>query len=233
MGITGELASIPHVKKLLIAVAGLLLVAGCANDPQVAAHVGDKSISVKDVDIIGKALCSERVSSGQAPATSMSAVRGSALAALIDSALDAEVARARNLPYDKTALGSSVAQLDSLIAKLPADDRDRGRELITDLLRGQMQVSTAAAGLVQQGGQQLTQDAVNKVVLQLETEQARTTKISVNPEFDSPGFGSTGDGAQSVSKAISSTARAAREIITSATPSASYVAGLPATQKCG
>jgi hypothetical protein len=223
----------PVVKRVLILVAGLLLVTGCSQDPQVAAHVGGKSISVKDVDILGKALCAERVESGQAAATSMSAVRGSALAALIDSALDAEVAKDRKLSYDKATLGSSVAQLESLVAKLPADDRDRGRELITDLLRGQMQLSTAAAGLVQQSGQQLTQDAVNQVVQQLETEQAGRTKISVNPEFDSPGFGRAGDGEQSVSLAISSTAKAARKIITSSTPSATYVGSLPAAQKCG
>ncbi len=222
----------PPVKRLLIAAAGLLLVAGCSNDPQVAARVGGTSISISDVDILGKALCAERTSSGQAPATSVSAVRGSALAALIDSTLDAEVAKQRKLPYDKTGLGNSVAQLAPLISKLPAADQDRGRELITDLLRGQMQVSTAAAGLVQQSGQQPTQETVTQVVRQLETEQAGKLEISVNPEFESPGFGKTGDGAQSVSKAVSSTARAAQSVMSNS-PSASYIAGLPAPQKCG
>jgi len=222
----------PCVKRMLIAAAGLLLVAGCANNPQTAAHVGDKEISANDVEILGKALCFERVSSGQAPPTSMSAVRGSALAALIDSAVDAEVAKTRHLPYDAVQLGTSVQRLDPLIAQLPSGDQDRARELITDLLRGQMQLSQAAVAVLQQSGQKPTQQLVTQAMQQLETSHAEQMKITINPAFTSSGIGYAGDGAQSVSRAVSTTARDALSAF-SGTPSTSYIADLPATQKCG
>lgn len=222
----------PCVKRLLLGLAALTLLAGCANDPNVAARVGGSSISVNDVDILGQALCIERVSSGQAPATSLASVRGSALAALIESALDAGVASEHQLPYDARQLGTSMQRLTPLIDQLAESDRDRATVIITDLLRGQMQLSTAAQQQLQQSGQQPTQQLVTQAIQQLEAQHAATLKITVNPEFSSPGFGVTDDGTESVSKAVSATARQARTALTS-TPSDSYVANLPAAQKCG
>lgn len=222
----------PCVKRLLLGLAALALLAGCANDPHVAARVGDSSISVDDVDILGQALCIERVSSGQAPATSLASVRGSALAALIESELDASIARERQLPYDARQLGTAMQRLTPLIGQLPAGDRDRATAIITDLLRGQMQLSTAAQEQLQLSGQQPTQQLVTEAIRQIEAQHAKTVKITVNPEFSSPGFGATDDGTESVSRAVSSTARQARSALTS-NPTGSYVDDLPAAQKCG
>jgi hypothetical protein len=223
------------VKTRLLPVAGVVLalvaLSGCDQSPLSAADVGPTTISVHDVNLMAQALCTEQTSSAggaQAP-SAVSAVNQSALAALVQSAVDAQYAAKENLDYDRLQLASQVTKLDPLIAKLPQKDQARTRELITDLFRGELQLFQQGAALVQQSGQQATQQSVQIAANKLEADFAATVKIKVNPRFNTVGSGHGADGFQSVSRSVSTTATAAQ----SATPDPAWVLSLPSSQRCG
>lgn len=225
-----------RVKRLLpVAAATLALVAlaGCSDDPQVAARVGSQSIPVSDVNVLSNALCAEQASSSGSAPTPLSAVRASALSALIESHVDAQYARADRLTYDPLTLAQEVGQLGSLVKRLPESQRAQATTLITTLLKGELQVSGAAVSALKAAGQSVTQQSEETAVRQLEAAYAKRLRIKVNPRFQSNGLGATGaDAGPSVSQAVSAQALAAQAVLRG-TSESSYAAGLPADQRCG
>lgn len=224
------------VKRRLIpaAAAALALVAlsGCDQSSLTAAHVGSESISVTDLDLLTQALCAEQLNAQGAegrPPSAVSTTSGSALTALIESAIDRQYADRHQIGYDRVSLAKQVGQLDSLISHLPAKDQDRTRELITDLFRGQIQMFQAATSQVQAAGKAPNQQLVQQEMSKIEASYAKTLDIKVNPRFDPAGPGHGGDGFQSLSQAVSTTGKNS----TSQQPDAGWVADLPAGQKCG
>lgn len=220
------------VKRLLpVAALSLVLLSGCADNPSVAARVNGQEISVGDVDVLTQALCAERSSSGQAPATSLAAVRSSALAALIDSHIDADLAAKQRLGYQPLTLARQMQQLQSLIGRLPEKDRAAATRLITDLLRGQLQLQSEVVRRLEAAGQTPNAQNVAAGVQQLEAQHGRSVAISVNPVYAYTSAGKLADGTQSVSKAVSAEATGAAALL-SGQPDAGYVGTLPADQKC-
>lgn len=220
-------------KRLLpVAALSLLVLSGCAQDPNVAARVQGQAISDHEVDVLSTALCAERSGSSGAAPTSLASVRSSALAALIDSHVDADLAKKNGLTYEPLTLAKQMQQLDTLIAKLPSGDQKLGTTLITDLLRGQLQLQQAVVRQLESSGQQPTDQNVAAGVQQLESQHVATLSVKVNPRYDFSATSASGDGSQSVSEAVSSEAKSAIGVLQGKTETA-YVAGLPAAQKCG
>lgn len=224
------------VKRRLIPAAAVALalvaLSGCDQSSLTAAHVGSESISVQDLNLVTEALCTEQLDAQGAaarPPSAVSTTSGSALSALIESAIDRQYAASHQIGYDRVSLAKQVSQLDALISHLPAKDQDRTRELITDLFRGQMQMFQAATSQVQATGKAPDQQSVQQQMSAIETSYAKTLDIKVNPRFDPIGPGHGGDGFQSLSRAVSTTGKNN----TSQQPDASWVADLPAGQKCG
>jgi hypothetical protein len=223
-----------RVKTRLLPVTGatiaLVALAGCSQSPLNAAEVGSQAISVHDVGLMAKALCTEQANSAQGGQPSaLSAVNRSALAALVQSAVDAQYAASRKLSYDPVQLATQVGRLDDLIAKLPKKDQATTRTLITDLFRGELQLFQAGLVEVRKSGQQPTQDSVQAAANKLEADYAATVKIKVNPRFDTAGATNRGDGFQSVSRGVSPMATKGL----SATADPTWVLSLPGTQRCG
>lgn len=223
------------VKTRLLPVAGVALalvaLSGCDQSPISAAHVGSTTIPVHDVTLMRQALCTEQAGSAagsQAP-SAVSAMNQSALAALVQSAVDAQYAAKEHLDYDRLQLASQITKLDPLIAKLPQKDQSRTRELITDLFRGELQLFQQGAAVVQESGQQPTQQSVQAAANKLEADYAATVKIKINPRFNTIGPGHGADGFQSVSRSVSAAATSAQ----SATPDPTWVLSLPSSQRCG
>jgi hypothetical protein len=210
--------------------AAVLLLSGCDQSPQTAARVGNQTITTDDVHLLAQALCKEQESAGSGGTSRpVSAAYDAALGSLIQSALDAQYAARHHLDYDRLSMADQLNQLGSLIDSLPAKDRARTRAIIEQLFKGQLQVFGEAVKRLQSSGVQPTQQLVQQATQALEADFAKSVKIKVNPRFDAPGPGHEGDGAHSLSRAVSSDAKAA----TAFQPDASWVAGLPATQRCG
>jgi hypothetical protein len=223
------------VKLRLLSAVGaalaLVLLSGCDQSPQTAAHVGSTTITTDDLDLMAQALCAE-ASSGQSQgqgAQPVSRVNSAALGALISSAVDAQYAAEHDLGYDRATMAQQLQQLDPLIAKLPEADQKRTKELITQLFKGQMQIFDEAVSKLRASGVQPTQELVQQAAQATETEYAKKLDIDVNPRYSAPGPGHEGDGSQSLSRAVSGNAKTAA----SENPDPGWVTGLPATQRCG
>jgi hypothetical protein len=213
------------------AALAVLAFAGCTQSPEVAARVGSETITVDDLDLMTQALCTEQETNAQAatPESAVSTVRGSALAALIQTQVDAQYAAANDLPEDGLAVAQQLERLNPLLEKVPAEDRDRTRELIRDLFQGQQQLFTAVVDKLKSGGQQPSQEVIQQAIASLEADYSKKLDIDINPRFDSAGADHQGDGFGSLSHAVSTGAKAA----TSDQPDPAWAAGLPASQKCG
>jgi hypothetical protein len=216
---------------VLAVAAALAVLSGCDQSPQTAARVGSDTISTHDVELMAQALCEEQSgATGQNPAARpVSAVNSAALGALISSAIDRQYAAEHDLNYDRVSMAQQLEQLQPLIDKLPAKDQARTHELIKELFEGQLQVFQEAVAKLRATGVQPTQALVQQAAQATEAEYAKKLDIDVNPRFDAPGPGHEGDGAQSLSRAVSSDAKTAQ----GADPDPSWVSGLPATQRCG
>lgn len=214
----------------VVLAAVVLLLSGCDQSPQTAARVGNQTISTDDVHLLARALCKEQEAAGSAAQPRpLSAANDAALGTLISSALDAQYAAEHHLDYDRLSMADQLGRLQSLIDSLPAGDRARTKELIEQLFKGQLQLFKQAVDKLQAGGVQPTQQLVQQAAQATEAEYAKSVDIDVNPRFSAPGPGHQGDGAHSLSRAVSREAKAAQ----SEAPDASWVAGLPATQRCG
>jgi hypothetical protein len=222
------------VKRLLpVAALSLVVLSGCAHNPQVAATVAGHDISTHDVDVLTHALCLEQQGSGQSQPTTIAALQASALSALISTKVDEDYAAKNDLSDNPPTLASSLKQLDGLIAKVPSKDRKLASSLITELIRGQLQVQEVVIAKLQQSGQKLTQTLVTQGIQQLEQQHASTLTTTVNPRYDT-GTTKDADGA-SVSKAVSTSATSALSVLrgNSSKTDTAYVASLPSSQRCG
>ena len=216
-----------------MAALSLVVLSGCAHNPQVAATVAGHDISTHDVDVLTKALCLEQQSSSQGQPTSYSALQASALSALISTKVDEDYAAKNDLSDNPPSLAASLKQLDGLIQRVPSDDRDQARDLITGLIRGQLQLQDVVVAQLQQSGQKPTQQLVTQGIQQLERQHATTLSTTVNPRYDT-GTTADADGA-SVSRTVSASAKSALSVLrgNSTKTSNAYVASLPTSQRCG
>jgi hypothetical protein len=121
-------------------------------------------------------------------------------------------------------------QFEAVLKLVPAKDRDRFRDLVESVYRGQLQVYTLAeSDLSDQGVARPTQDDVDKAVAKIQDDYRKKVDIEVNPQFGADASGVAGSVDPSLSLAVSSFAKQSR----SGQPDATWVSGLPADQRCG
>lgn len=224
---------------VLLAVAGtsLLALTGCSQTGNVAARIGDTTVTTSEVDFLTRVQCealdkaAENPSqAGSAQMVARSQVRAGMINALIQSELDRQLAARDHVSYDKTTLQGVMQQYAQLVDETPAKDRTRFRGILEDIFRGQIQVYNLAQDqLAQQGVSSPTQDQVDQAVAKVQSDFRKTVDISVNPEYGADADGVAGSVDPSLSKAVSSFAKDAR----SAQPKSTWLAKLPADQRCG
>ena len=199
------------MKKLaLLAPVAALVLAGCAHDPTVAAKINGQTVPVTDVSIMANYLCASVKQSQQL--VPMSQVNQVALTYLLGAkALEDLAARS----HVQLQAPPNNGQADPLTAMLPAGERARATQLVTE-------VNTAGYFFAQRGvsGQQILTEFANLI-----SNEAKAGRYTANPAYPTILDGSAG----SLSTAVSATAKEA----TSTQPSSSYVAALPTGQKCG
>jgi hypothetical protein len=223
---------------VLLAVTGtaMLALTGCTQSGYVAARVGDVTVPTSDVDFLTRMQCdtldkaSEDPSQGGAQMVATAQVRTGMVNTLVQSELNHQLAARDHLGYDKGTLRSVMEQFESVVAKVPAKDRNRFRDTVEDVYRGQLQVYTLAqAQLATQGVSNPSQDQVDQAVAAIQDKFRKTVDIKVNPQYGADDSGVAGSVDPSLSLAVSSYAKASR----SSQPDATWVSKLPADQRCG
>ena len=225
---------------LAVGAASMLALSGCAQSGGVAARVGDTTVPTSDIDFLTELQCDildkvAKQGGGQVQAVPVSRVRTQWVNTLIDSELNRQLAEREGVSYDKATLRQAMDQFESTLAEAPAADRDRAREMIEQIYRGQLEaVTLAQQNLAAEGVTEPTdadlQQAVTKVLDDFRTK----VDIDVNPAYGADAGGVAGSVDPSLSRAVSSYAKASLGgLSVTAEPDATWVGDLPADQRCG
>ena len=203
--------TVSTVKKLvLLAPVAALVLAGCAQDPTVAAKVGGHTIPVSDVSIMATYLCASATQGHQV--VPMTQVNEIATTYLIGASALEDLAARHHVTIPRV----NTSQADPLLAKLASGQRARATELVNGV--------NAAANFFAQQGASTSQQILSGFVSLIQTE-AKAGRFTANPAYPTVAGGTS----SSLSTAVSSIAKAAA----SPQPTSAYAAALPAGQKCG
>ena len=226
---------------VLLAVAGasVLALTGCAQSGNVAARVGDTTVPTSEVDFLTRMQCATldkaaedptQAEQGGARMVATSQIRTTMVNTLVQAELNRQLAAKEHLSYDRTTLRNVMVQFGSVVDQVPAKDRDRFRDLVEDIYRGQLQVyAKAESQLAGQGVESPSQDQVDQAIAAVQAKFRKSVDVDVNPEYGADADGVAGAGDPSLSLAVSSFAKQSR----SAQPDAVWVSKLPADQRCG
>ena len=222
---------------LLAAGTAILVLTGCTPTGNVAARVGDATVPTSEVDFLTRMQCisldktaEDPTQAGNAQMAATAQIRAGMVNTLVQSELNLQLAARDHLSYDKGTLRSVMQQFESVVTQVPAKDRDRFRDVVEGIYRGQLQVYTLAqAQLGTQGITDPTQDQVDQAVAAIQADFRKTVDVDVNPEYGADDAGVAGSVDPSLSRAVSSFAKKSR----SSQPDATWVSKLPADQKCG
>lgn len=224
---------------VLLAAAGasVLVLSGCTASGNVAARVGDDTITTSEVDFLTRMQCDALDRAAEDPSSQgsnqmvpKSQVRSGMVNTLVQDALNRQLAARDDLQYDKATLRSVMEQFESVVATAPAKDRDRFRSVVEDVYRGQLQVYTLAQDKLRSSGvANPSQQQVDQAVAAIQDDFRKKVDVEVNPRYGADASGVAGSTDPSLSLPVSSFAKKSA----SAKPDATWVGQLPADQRCG
>lgn len=218
-----------------VAVSSLLVLAGCGDNPPpgAASVVNGHKITTSQVDELADAQCAGvRLASkqGQGQAISRKQLTQRALGLLIDIRLNLDYGKSLGLTPRSEQAQADFAQVKPLIKSLPAKYRAYldtvfeqwadGRDLMTQVGEESSGQATTAAN-----AEQVLDEGYKKRQTWLE----ENASIRTDARYAPGKVGWPGEGDSSVSKPVSSYAKAAAK----STPSASFLGDLPSGQRCG
>jgi hypothetical protein len=217
------------------AVTGLLALTGCGDSrpPGAASVVNGHTITRQQVDDLAAAQCAGVESAskqGQGQAVPRKQLTQRALGLLIDIRLNLDYGASLGLHPRASAVASDFAQVTSLIQALPAKYHTYLDKVFHDWARGRdmvEQVGETATGTTATAAN--AEQVLNAGYAKRETWLTKDASIDTDPVYAPGKIGWPGEGDSSVSKPVSSFAKSAGK----AQPSAGFVAGLPAGQRCG
>jgi hypothetical protein len=224
---------------VLLAVAGAATfsLTGCAESGNHAAQVGDKVVTTSDVEFLTRLQCDSLDKASQDPAQSSqvqaaprSRVRAEMVNALVDAALNAQIASAEHASYDRATYRQVMDQFEPVAQAAAANDRDHYRELVGGFYQGQLEVyDLAKKQLAGQGVAKPSDDEIQNAIAGIQAKYRKRFDVTINPVYGANADGQAGSQDPSLSVAVSSDAKQS----VAATPSASWIAKLPARQRCG
>jgi hypothetical protein len=227
------------MRLVAVAVAGVatLSLSGCSGtEGGRAAQVGDATVSTSDVDFLTQMQCdaldnaAKNPAQGQAQTVPTRQVRADMVNALVLSEVNAQLAAEGNASYDKATYRQVMDQFESAVQAAPAEDQDRFRDLVGGFYKGQLQVlALAQEQLASAGVTKPNDDEVAQAVASLQGDYRKGLDISVDPVYGPDAEGNAGVEDPSLSRAVSPFAKQAA----SAKPTPTWVADLPASQRCG
>lgn len=213
--------SVSPVKKFaLILPAAALVLAGCAHDPTIAARIAGQAISISDVTTLTNFICASSQTAAQQgtpqQAVPMTLVNERAMTLLAGARALEALAKQNNssLPQQPSS------NVGAALALVPAAQRQRAQQLVDE-------VNTAFTFLADKTRATQSNQVIDAFLAVIQSE-AKEGKFTDNPAYPVMSS-STALKSESLSQAISSPATGSMTMA----PTTGYVAGLPASQKCG
>jgi hypothetical protein len=223
---------------VLLAVAGAMLaLTGCTQSGNVAAQVGDTTVSTSEVDFLTRIQCGSLDKAAEDPQQGQpvqtvptSLIRAGMVNTLVQAELNRQFAAREDLTYDRDTLRSVMGQFEATVDQVPEADQDRFREIVEGVYRGQLQIyGLAEYELNAQGVDDPEQAQVEEFVAKIQDDFRKSVDVEVNPEYGADADGVAGTVDPSLSLAVSSFAKQGR----AAQPEPDWVNDLPADQRCG
>lgn len=215
------------------AVLALLLLNGCgAITPGTAAVVNGTRITNDQVNDLAAAQCvaaDRAAKSGNSTATAIARVKQQSLGLLMDTELSLQYAADQNIEAPKSLAQVFYSQLEPSITPLPGKARMVLTDVFTSWARGRAVLATVGSEATSQAPSSNNIDQLISAGLQKRTAWLKSAKIDTDPRYAPTESGFPGGGDGSVSRAGSDFAKSAG----AATADPKFVAGLPASQKCG
>lgn len=209
-------------------------VSACSTHPGQAAVVGSESIADSKLDDVASALCSAQTAGQQTTQSQQLASRAArqgALDVLINGSLSRQYGASRGVQADQEKVSAALASNAQTISAIPASRRGIFRETLQEYAEGQlMLVTIGKAELAKRGTQNATDQQAAAAGTQLRDAWVRSKHltVSVDPRYGTFSQGALRDAHGSLSVPVSSHAvDGAKQ-----SPSSSWVAALPASQKC-
>jgi hypothetical protein len=221
------------VRAVPAAAVALLLLSGCGGlTPGTAAVVNGSKITNDEVNALAEAQCAAAdvaAKSGNSTTMAVSKVKQQSLGLLMDTELSHQYADDEGIKFQKSISQGFYGQLEPGITPLPG----KTRTVLTDVFESWAE---GRAILVQAGsestGQQPSFTNIEQLMnagLQARDSWLKKAKIETDPRYGPTKEGFPGGENGSVSKAGSDFAKSAG----AAKVDPKWVAGLPASQKCG
>ena len=216
-------------------VTGLLALSGCGDSrpPGAASVVNDHTITTQEVNDLAAAQCAgvqAASKQGQGQAVPRKQLTQRALGLLIDIRLNLDYGASLGLHPRPGPAAADYAQVEQLINALPAKYHSELSKIFHDWARGRdmvEQVGEASTGTTATAAN--GEQVLNAGYAKREVWLKKHATINTDPVYAPGKVGWPGEGDSSVSKPVSSFAKSASK----AQPSAAFVAGLPAGQRCG
>jgi SurA N-terminal domain len=217
---------------VLAAVCAVSLSA-CTAHPGQAALVGSEKISDHKVDDVAQALCSAQSGSQQTTAAqelSSRAARQGALDVLINSSLSKQFGHSQGVEPDQEQVSAAVSANAQTIAKLPKSRQSDFQSTLEQYAEGQLVlIDIGKASLKKAGTKNPTDEQSIAAGTKLRDAWAKDhASVKVNPRYGHYTNGALKSQSGSLSAPVSATA------VTGAKPDPgqTWVASLPASQKC-
>jgi hypothetical protein len=224
---------------VLLAVVGAVTfsLTGCDELGDNAAVVGDQTVTTSDVDFLTSMQCTaldaaadDPAQAGQVQAVARKEVRAAMANALIQVAVNEQIAAEGDGDYDRAAYRAQVDNFEGEIAKVPAEDRERYRDLVSRLFKSQAQVLDLIQKRLAAGGvTDINEQVLNDAFTALQTDFRKDHDVDVNPVYGPDAAGNAGTLDPSLSRAVSDYAKSAAE----SSPPATFVNTLPKNMRCG
>lgn len=213
-------------------VAVLALLTGCGElTPGTASVVNGHRITVTEVDDLVKAQCTgaeQATRQGQDATMALPQVRQRSLGLLIDSEVNRQFAEARHLTPDPRFANGFFAQFQSSIQSLPESARAELTKVFREWARGRAILVAAGSRATGQAADPSNYDQMMKIGFEERSKWLGGITIDTDPRYG-PGKDGFPSGNGSISRPVSDYAKKASA--SQADPS--WLASLPASQKCG
>lgn len=215
------------------AAVALLLLAGCGEiTPGTAAVINGSRITNSEVDDLASAQCvaADRArKTGNSTTMAVSSVKQQSLGLLMDTELTKQYAEDEDITPQLSLSKAFYGQIEPGITPLPSKARSVLTDVFEDYAEGRAILVQAGSKASGQAPSQTNLDQLIQAGLQDRTAWAKKAKIETDPRYAPSEDGFPGGGDGSVSRATSDFAKGA----TAKKADAKFVAGLPASQKCG
>lgn len=222
------------LRGLVLATVAACALSSCANHPGSAAVVGSEQISDSRLEDVAGAFCALASASAQTQQQPQEqdsrTARLQALGVLIDDSLSRQFTATEGVEPNQGQVSAFIARSQQTLDALPAKERSAFRATLTEYAEAQLSLIELGRRELREAGtaKPTEQQSLAEATRLRNAWAAKNADVSVDPRYGTYTKGALRPADGSLSVAVSKDAVAGAR----ATPGPTWIASLPANQKC-